>query len=130
MEGGQAGGANTICAPASTKCLDNALVKVDSEQDFQAVAHSAIARRAVHNPANNPGFVWEFHFKTEWRDESDVPAAYVQWFDDVGGGFIEPAQKRDLGPRRLFVDEIHPNNTMTTREISMEEVCNSLTRIK
>lgn len=125
MEGGIQGGANTICAPQNAACNSKAQVpvKTNSEQDFQRMAHSDLGGKAVFG--NNPGYTWEFHFRTEWNDDDGSAATYVEWYDDTGGGFHTGHQKREEGPTHLVVNAYHTNGTVRSRRYPLDEVCDS-----
>lgn len=121
VEGG-AGQANTYCAPQRGSILGKSWtwpISVRSEQDLQGTAHTVLRNRVAGN--TNPSGIFTFHFRTEWKDEPDVPAAMVEWYDS-DGEYLDAYQKRSIEPTHFVVDTIHANRTVKSERYRLSHV--------
>jgi hypothetical protein len=96
-----------------------AVLGSDPNRISRALPHSVLRKRVAGN--NNPVGVFEFHFKTTWDDDSDVPATAVEWYDSTGSGLLDRYQKRADIPTHFMVDAIYSNGTIGTTRYRMSK---------
>ncbi|KFA82003.1 hypothetical protein S40288_07998 [Stachybotrys chartarum IBT 40288] len=134
VEGGS--GARTICAPQNGRCDSNnyngPLGGVNSEQNFQSWAHTAL-RNNVFDPPGRHG-VYRFHFVTRFNTDIDGATAEVHWYGEdatFAVGFGQPEKRYPDGTpavhcaeeeykvlRRHWINNLHGNLSSIDEEFA------------
>ncbi|KAJ4288855.1 hypothetical protein N0V88_007185 [Collariella sp. IMI 366227] len=120
VEGGA--GANTICAPQNAACapLPAGVGGVDSEQNFQSSAHTALRQRIWS--ASNPNGIFRYHFKTVWYGSTSDAATQVEWYMPASEFVDNYGNTKRFNTEPLVAYKVVPATDTLAPESSLKDV--------